>query len=85
MVYGILNRCNRWIANIHNCDSNRRSIILLKIYKKSKTKNSLGVIPNVVKIIMKNNDVFKFSVFKRADWITEINKMRNDLYKPADD
>lgn len=78
MVYGILNRCNRWIANIHNCDSNRWSIILLKIYKKSKTKNSLGVIPNVVKIIMKNNDVFKFSVFKREGWITAIYKMQNE-------
>lgn len=33
MVYGILNRCNRWIANIHNCDSIRRSIILLNIDK----------------------------------------------------
>ena len=61
------------------------TIIDLKDIKEIKTKNSMGVIPNVVKIIMKNNDVFKFSVFKRADWITEINKMRNDLYKPADD
>ena len=42
MVYGILNRCNRRIANLHNCDSIRRSIILLNIYRVEVTHYEVG-------------------------------------------
>ncbi|MEK4554294.1 MULTISPECIES: GRAM domain-containing protein [Jeotgalicoccus] len=61
------------------------TIIDLKDIKEIKTKRSMGLIPNVIKIITHNNDIFKFSVFKREDWITAINKMRKKLYAPAED
>ena len=60
------------------------TVIDLKDIKEVKTKNSMGMIPNRIKIITHNNDVFKFSVFKRNDWITAINKMRSELNEPAD-
>src|SRR5699024_12562781 len=58
------------------------TIIDLKDIKEIKTKRSMGLIPNVIKIITHNNDIFKFSVVKREDWITAINKMRKELYAP---
>lgn len=61
------------------------TVIDLKDIKEIKTKNSMGIIPNRVKIITHNNDVFKFVVFKRNDWITAINKFRNDVYPPVDE
>ncbi|CDZ98906.1 hypothetical protein BN1048_00025 [Jeotgalicoccus saudimassiliensis] len=61
------------------------TIIDLKDIKEIKTKKSMGVIPDVIKIIMQNNDVFKFSVFKREDWIKAINQKREALSTPAEE
>lgn len=67
--------------HIENVDT----VIDLKDIKEIKTKSSMGLIPNRIKIITHNNDVFKFSVFKRNDWMTAINKARQEQQQPADE
>lgn len=59
--------------------------IYLKDIKEIKTKNSMGVFPNKLKIIMSNNEVFKFTVFKRDDWLAAIVEAKNRLHTPVDE
>lgn len=61
------------------------TMIHLKDIKEVKKKNSMGIIPNRLKIVTSNNEVFKFTVFKRDDWITAIEEAMNALHTPVDE
>lgn len=61
------------------------TMIYLKDIKDIKTKSSMGIIPNRLKVITTNNEVFKFTVFKRDDWIAAINEARHRLHTPVDE
>ena len=57
--------------------------IRLTDIKELKARKTLGIIPNKIRIVTKDNELFKFVVFKRDDWIRAIEQAIRDNQTPT--